>query len=376
MAAYLSRAGFRVFFETDPALRPAVERQAVLESVSDVVLLVPPGGLGSLAGEGSQWHAEVSAALAAGLNIVRVSLAGESAEAAGAVPPGLAGLATQQAVTYDPDRLAESLSVIQHCLSTDSIVADRHMMRRTKRWFIFAGLLVLVGFLAQTIPNVYREWTKPKPPPPVAPMVLYWSGFAERDAAGVAEEFPLVAGASVKGGDRLRVALSTSADGFAYVIGKDTRGRVWVLFPGEALRGASRVRAGRTYHAPVASEWLTVDPEVGLDTLYVFASYDPLQNLEELIEEPETQTTLGARRALVEQTIAGLLDGRHYPAGPRVWIRSTASIDQSLKPGPGPGSFSAPLGTGKTATHSALVVPGLVNALAEIKVNFSRQEDN
>ncbi len=372
MVAYLSRAGFRVFFETDPSSRPAVERLAVVASVSDFVLFIPPGGLGSPAAEGSQWHAEVSAALAAGLNVVRVSFAGEPADAAGAVPPGLAGLASQQAVTYDPDRLAESLSVIQHCLSTDSIVTDRHMMRRTKRWFIFAGLLVLVGFSAQTIPILYREWATPKPPPPVAPMVLHWSAFAERDVAGVAEEFQIASGVRVKGGDRLRIALGTSADGFAYVIAKDTRGRVWVLFPGEALRGASRVRAGRTYHAPVASEWLTVDPEVGLDTVYVFASYDPLQNLEELIEEPETPETIGARRALVEQTIAGLLDGRHYPAGPKVWIRSTASIDQSLKPAPGPDSFSAALGTGKTVTHPATVVPGLVNALAEIKVGFIR----
>jgi hypothetical protein len=371
MVAYLSRAGFRVFFDPDPAGRPAAERLAVVESVSDFVLLIPPGGLGALS-EGSQWHAEVSAALAAGLNVVRVSFAGESAGAAGAVPPGLSGLAAQQAVTYDPDRLAESLSVIQHCLSTDSIVTDRHMMRRTRRWFIFAGLLVLAGFSAQTIPILYREWAKPKPPPPVAPMVLYWSAFGERDVAGVAEEFPVESGVSVKGGDRLRIALGASADGFAYVIGKDTRGRVWVLFPGEALRGASRVRAGRTYHAPVASEWLTVDPEAGLDSLYVFASYDPLQNLEELIEEPETQNTIGARRALVEQTIAGLLDGRHYPAGSRVWIRSTASIDQSLKPAPGPASFSVTLGAGRTATHPAAVVPGLVNALAEIKLAFVR----
>jgi hypothetical protein len=372
LAAFLTRAGFRVFFQPEPGQTPAAARVALAQSASDFVLLLPPPDSGAMP-ESRQWHAEVSAALATGRNIVRVSFAGEPAQVSDALAPGLSGLGAQQAASYDPDRLAESLSVIQHCLSTDSIVNDRHMMRRTKRWFLFAGLLVLAGFTAQTAPILYREWMRPKPLPPVAPFVLHWSAFAERDAAGTVEEFPFVAGASVRGGDRLRIAFSTSADGFAYVVGKDARGRVWVLFPGEALKGASRVRAGRTYSAPVTNTWLTIDPQAGLDTIYVFAGYDPLQNIEELVEEPELGNDVGARRSLVDQTVSGLLDGRHYPAGPRLWIRNTALIDQSLKPAPGPGSFSTALGSGKTVTHPAATQPGLANALAEIKVTFARQ---
>jgi hypothetical protein len=372
LVAFLARAGFRVFFEPEPGQTPTAARLALAQSASDFILLPPPPDHVPTAERG-QWHAEVSAALGSGRNIVRVSFAGEPAQASAIPAPGLGGLAAKQAATYDPDRLAESLSVIQHCLSTDSIVNDRHMMRRTKRWFLFAGLLVLAGFSAQTAPILYREWMRPKPLPPVAPFVLHWSAFAERDAAGSVEEFPLVPGTSVRGGDRLRVAFSTSADGFAYVVGKDARGRVWVLFPGDALKGASRVRAGRTYYAPVANHWLTIDPQAGLDTIYVFAGYDPLQNIEELIEEPELGNDTGARRSLVDQTVSGLLDGRHHPAGTRVWIRNTAQIDQSLKPAPGPGSFSTALGSGRTVTHTAATQPGLVNALAEIKVAFARQ---
>jgi hypothetical protein len=184
LVAFLTRAGFRVFFEPEPGRTPAAARLALARSASDFILLPPPDPGTPDSGE---WHTEVSAALGSGRNIVRVSFAGEPAQASATSVPGLDGLAAQQAAAYDPDRLAESLSVIQHCLSTDSIVNDRHMMRRTKRWFLFAGLLVLAGFSAQTAPILYREWMRPKPLPPVAPFALHWSAFAERDAAGTVE---------------------------------------------------------------------------------------------------------------------------------------------------------------------------------------------
>jgi hypothetical protein len=373
LVSYLRRAGFRVFFEAAAGGRPPGERLALVESTSDFVLFLPSPPADPPGSTGADWCAEVSAALATGRNVVRVSLVGEPAWTPAGTSPGLEGLETGQSLTYDPDRLAESLSLIQHSLSTDTIVTDRHMMRRTKRWFLFAGLVVLAGFSAQTVPLLIQAWKRPRPLPPVAPFVLYWSGFAERGVEGRVEEIPLAPGAGVKGGDRLRVAFSTSADGFAYVIGKDVRGRVWVLFPSEGLRNASRVRAGRLYQAPVNADWLTIDPDAGLDAIYVFASYDPLQNLEELVEEPETPANLAARRGLVDETVAGLLDGRHYQFGQRVWIRTTQVVDQGMKPAPGPASFSAALSARKTLTHPALTQPGLVNALAEIKVSFSRQ---
>jgi hypothetical protein len=372
IAAYLKRRGFTLFLEDrPPAPGAGPSRLDRIESIPDFLLLLTPATVAALSDPEHAVHAEVARALASRRNVVRVTRAGEPPPAAGAVPPALATLASQQARIYDPDRLAESLSLIQHSLSSDSSVTDRHLMRRTKRLFIFAAVFVFVGFSLQTFPPLIRKWMQPKPLPPVAPLVLYWSGFAQRSAGGAWAEFPLETGSRISGGDQLRVSFSPSANGFAYVVGKDSRGRVFVLFPAEAIRGASRVRAGRVYSAPVETSWLTIDPQAGLDAIYVFASYDPLQNLEELVEEPETPATIGARRELVDQTIAGLLDGRHYQIGRRVWIRTTQFVDQGLKPPAGPARFSAPLGNGAAAEHLPTVQPGLVSALGEIKVAFA-----
>jgi hypothetical protein len=371
VAAYLTRAGFHVRMG-GPASQPGADSSdlALVDETPDFILLLTPATRAALADRGHAVYAEVARALSSNRNVVCVEEAvGRPVTDAGRFG-SLAGLADEQRVTYDPDRLAESLQILQHSLSSEPTVNERHDMRRTRRWFIFAALFVLAGFSWQTLPFVIKAWRRPRPLPPVAPFTLYWAGFAERTDGGAPVEFPLQAGTVVSGGERVRIAFSPSADAFAYVIAKDARGRVSVLFPTEVFKGASRVRAGQAYGAPVESGWLTIDPQAGLDTIYVFGSLDPLQNLEELIEEQETPANLGARRELVDQTIAGLLDGRHFQYGRRISIRTTQFIDQALTPPAGPPTFSASPPSGPALTHPAIAQPGLVSALAEIKVRF------
>lgn len=373
VASYLTRVGFHVRMGGGASQSGASSSDlALVDETPDFILLLTPATRLALADRGHAVYAQVSRALSANRNVVCV----EEAAGTPATDTGrfgeLAGLADEQRVTYDPDRLAESLQILQHSLSSEPTVNERHDMRRTRRWFIFAALFVLAGFSWQTVPYVIKAWRQPKPLPPVAPFTLYWAGFAERTDGGAPVEFPLQTGSVVSGGERVRIAFSPSADGFAYVISKDARGRVSVLFPTEIMKGASRVRAGQVYGAPVAeSGWLTIDPQVGLDTIYIFGSHDPLQNLEELVEEPETPVNVGSRRELVDQTVAGLLDGRHFQYGRRLSIRTTQFIDQGLKPPAGPPTFSAAWPSGPALTHPAIAQPGLVSALAEIRLRFS-----
>jgi hypothetical protein len=368
VVAYLRRHGFRAFLaDRSRAGEPDDGRLALIEAIPDFLILLTPSTVTAMADPGHGVHAEIAHALATGRNVVLVAPVGAPA---GAFPAALSSLEVGKPLAYDPDRLAETLSIVQHSLSSDTAVTDRHLMRRTKRLFISAAIFVLAAASLQVVPALIKTWMRPKPLPPVAPFTLYWSGFGQRLDPNGAVGFALVDGVTLSGGDQVTVAFSPSADGFAYVIAKDTKGRVAVLFPTEAVKGASRVRAGRVYRAPVESGWMTVDPQAGIDRIYVFASYDALQNLEELVEEPETPQNAGGRGALVEQTVNGLIDGRHYQFGRRPWIRNMQFVDQGLKPGPGPATFSASSSGGTTATQPALVQPGLVSALAEIKVKF------
>jgi hypothetical protein len=370
IAAYLRRGGFRVFRSGEVDC-PEDQRLAMVEEAPDFVIVVSPAGFPVLADPSRSVAGELERALATSRNVVRVWMAGDPAGLPDELPDAIRRpLGAQQSLVFDPDRLAESLSMIQHALSSDSIIADRFLMRRVKRLFLFAALVVLAGFSLQTAPQLWKRWNRPRPLPPVAPFALSWSAFGERVGRDGPVEISVAEGAEILPGDRIRVMFSPSAAGSAYVVARDRQGRISVLFPTDAIRGASRVRAGEAYHAPVDGGWLTVDAQSGLDTVYVFAGYDPLQNLEELIEEPETASNQGERRQLVEQTLNGLLDGRHYQYGRRVWIRTTQLVDQGLKSPPGPASFTVTLPGGASARHPAMVQPGLVSAVAEIKVAF------
>jgi hypothetical protein len=371
VAGYLRRQGFRVFLEDrSPADAPDERRLALAEAVPDCLLLLTPATVDAMGGTGCGVHAEIARALATARNVILVAPSDAPAPPARAFLSALSPLRAQKPLAYNPDRLAESLSIVQHSLSSDTTVTDRHLMRRTRRLFIGVAIFVLAAASLQIVPQLVKKLTTPKPLPPVAPFALYWAGFGQRVDAGGAVGFPLVDGASLGAGDHLTVAFSPSADGYAYVIAKDTRGRVSVLFPAETMKGASRVRAGRTYRAPVESGWLTVDPQAGIDTIYVFAGYDLLQNLEELVEEAETPQNVAARAGLVEQTVNGLIDGRHYQLGRRPTVRGMQFVDQGLKPGSGPATFSASFPGGTSATQQAVAQPGLVSALVEIKVRF------
>ncbi len=371
VAEYLRRHGFRVFLEDrSPADAPDERRLALAEAVPDLVLLLTPATVDAMGAAGRGVHAEIVRALTTARNIVLVAPSDAPTPPDSAFPPALSSLRAQKTLACNPDRLAESLSIIQHSLSSDTTVTDRHLMRRTRRLFIGVAIFVFAAASLQIVPLLVKKLTRPKPPPPVGPFALYWAGFGQRVDASGAAGFPLVDGASLAWGDHVTVAFSPSADGYAYVVAKDTRGRVSVLFPADTMKGASRVRAGRTYRAPVESGWLTVDPRAGIDTIYVFAGYDLLQNLEELVEEAETPENVAARAGLVEQTVNGLIDGRHYQLGRRPTVRGMQPVDQGLKPGPGPATFSASFPGGTSATQPAAAQPGLVSALVEIKVRF------
>jgi len=270
-------------------------------------------------------------------------------------------------VTFDPAREQESLELISHRLSSDSLVGERRLMRRMKRIFIAAGLFCLAGVALQTVPLIIRAWNRPKPPASVAPYTLYWTSFAEVRGPDGPRETPLTDGARLAAGDRLRVVFSPSADGHAYVVMRTRAGEVRVLYPTDVINGASKVRAGQVYAAPVGDGWLTVEEGGAFpEALFVVGSYDALQNLEELIEEP-TATPL-ERRQLLADTLNGLLDGRHAALTTRVWTGKLQTIDRALVPRPAPPATTVTLEGGQQVSRGFSPQRGWVAAAVEMKL--------
>jgi hypothetical protein len=180
--------------------------------------------------------------------------------------------------------------------------------------------------------------------------------------------FPVTDGSAVAPGDQIRLAFSVGSDGYAYVLVRDAQGEISPLYPGVTLRGASRVRAGSLYQVPGDGRGFPVDPRAGPATIYLFAGHEPLENLEELLEEPESGAKPASRLELLTSTLAGLLDGRHGTAPRPIRTRGGREVLDSLSPAPPPERWPETPGGGSAVGSRPESQIGLLSAVVEIRL--------
>jgi hypothetical protein len=365
----LTRLGFRVVVAgRDPGAANGPGRLAAIEKAPDFVLLSSPAPAGPPGSGPDPRAADLAHAFRTRRNILVLADPAHADPLAAAEPPGRPKLAAWQRVAYDPARRRESIALVGHRLLTSSDVDDRRLMRTAKRAFVALGLVLAIAVASRAVPLAVRWWNRPAAPPPLARFTLYWTAVGQRIQDGRWTEFPVADGVAVSGGDRLRLMFSTGSDGYAYVVARDAQGGVSVLYPGATVRGASRVRPGSVYQVPGNGGWFTVDPQAGIAAIYLFAGHEPLENLEELAEEPESGATPAARLELLTSTLSGLLDGRHAMAQRPIRTRKGREIVDGLAPAPPPVAWDGLLAGVAGPAQKPATQTGLLSAVVEIRV--------
>ena len=365
IAAGLARRGFRVFEGADAAGGAEADRRRIIDQIPDFVVVLAPDSVDACADGRDPGCVDLAHAIETDRNIVPVHLPAFAPPSETTLPPALAALDKRQPIPYSARAGADSIARIAHRLSSDAAVGERDMLRQAK-WVGSFVTLVLVALVAvAAIGIASKMFARRIDVRPLPPLVLHWSVFGQRLENGAWTEYAVKDGAQARG-SQVRVAFSPSADGYAYVIGRDARGDVEVLFPTRSLKAESRVKAGQVYQAPADGSWLAVDEASGLDTVYVIASYDPIENLESLLDERDEEAT-AARGAFVDSTISGLLDGKHGGATGRVRTRSGRPLADNVPRGAGASSASVTLSWGTRATHPLAPLEGLVSATVELR---------
>jgi hypothetical protein len=371
----LTRLGFRVVVAgRGPGAASGPGRLAAIEQAPDFVLLSSPAPAGPPGSGPDPRAADLAHAFKTRRNILVLADPAHADPLAAAEPPGRPKLAAWQRVAYDPARTRESIALVGHRLLTSSDVDDRRLMRRVKRAFVALGLVLAIAVASRAVPLAVRWWNLPAAPPPLARFTLYWTAVGQRMQDGQWTAFPVTDGSAVGSVVRLRLMFSTGSDGYAYVLTRDAQGGVSVLYPGATVRGASRVQTGSVYQVPGNGGWFTVDPQAGIAAIYLFAGHDPLENLEELLEEPESGVAPAARLELLTSTLAGLLDGRHGAAQRPIRSRGGREIVDGLQPAPPPAGWPAALTGESGAPRPPTTQIGLLSAVVEIRIKTGTQD--
>ena len=369
VAAGLARLGFRVVVAgRNPGAASGPERLETIEKAPDFVLLSSASQPGPGGAHADVRAADLAHAFRTKRNIVVLADPADADPLASAEPPGRPRLAAWQRVVYDPARSRESIALVGHRLVSSSEVEDRRLMRRAKRAFVTLAIVLAAAASLRIVPAAVSYWNRPKAPPPLPRFTLYWTAAGQRMENSQRTAFSITDGSAVAGGDQIRLSFSTGSDGHAYVIARDSRGGLSMLFPGATVRGASLVRAGVRHDAPGSGSWFTVDPQAGLEAVYLVGGHDPLENLEELAEEADERMTPAARTELLSSTIAGLIDGKHTAVPRPIRTRKGREIVDGLAPAAPPAVWDNILAGGSGLTQKPATRVGLLSAVVEIRV--------
>jgi hypothetical protein len=152
----------------------------------------------------------------------------------------------------------------------------------------------------------------------------------------------------------------------------DQRGEISLLYPARSLKANSQVKGAELYEAPFDGSWVKIADPAGVQMIYLLASYDPIENVESMVEERDEESSTQGRRSLLESTVAGLLDGRHNQARSAIRTRRGRAIVQNLAVTPGPTTAQTSLTGGLRVIHPLVIQPGLLSVAAEIHLRYAR----
>lgn len=301
----LERRGFRVFLDVREMGAGLFDEALVsrIEEAPDFVLILTPRTLDRCQQEGDWLRREIAHALAVGRNVVPLATPGFAFPEVADLPPDLATLPRHQSILYEHLYSDEAMDRLVKMLRSAKAVQARRTRRRTLG--AVAGLLLAVaawwGASTWLLPA-----SRPSEAQTLQPLALYWHGFGQRLDSGRWAEFNVQDGVTMYSGDQFRLVFSPSADAYAYIVGIDPQQRVSVLFPHEAIGRNNRVRAGERYEVPDGLNWFTLDERAGAETVYLVASYDPIEDFDALITPRATPEPSGALARQVESRIASL----------------------------------------------------------------------
>ena len=123
-----------------------------------------------------------------------------------------------------------------------------------------------------------------KEAPSLQPIDLEFSFIVLRDA----KTFSVQSGDTLMSGDKVHLLVKPNQRCFIYMVNQDAKGNVYSIFPNPTQRYKA-LEAGKEYHIPAEESSFELDEVTGTETIYVTASLQPVQEIEQLIFQDKVE---------------------------------------------------------------------------------------
>lgn len=117
------------------------------------------------------------------------------------------------------------------------------------------------------------------------PLTLVWYGLARHTASPHPTYVPLEDGVELATGDGIQLFLTVEPDAFVYVLHQTASGGFALFWPTEEAKFNARMESGRVQTLPSRGRVFTLDFARGVEALYLIASREPINSVDQLTRE-------------------------------------------------------------------------------------------
>lgn len=92
-------------------------------------------------------------------------------------------------------------------------------------------------------------------------------------------------GGVLHSGDMFRIKFELQEEAYVYLLSLDSLGNLTRLLPGKDIELPTKIKPHETHIIPKEDEWLRLDDNTGQETLYLLASAEPIDDIDQRIDQ-------------------------------------------------------------------------------------------
>lgn len=149
------------------------------------------------------------------------------------------------------------------------------------------------------------------------------------DSSQSYQQTPLQEGGVMYSGQEYQIHLTPAQDCYLYGINVDSHGQVFPLIPNPEGMSDNYLRANQTYVLPAPGKYYQLDNNTGLEKIYLLASYDPMQDVDYLIQQSQSQNAAVLLDSAVRtRGISGITQGnkKNYQVAQGVSVQEAEKV--------------------------------------------------